>query len=90
MLIIIFSTFLYLKFLLVWALVLLADFVLEFRFEYLWPFWLFIRSVYDSFRYQGLVSGCVLIVIMIVIKVMEEQSYLFNFLCSPLNFQLLH
>ncbi|KAK3508341.1 hypothetical protein QTP70_022088, partial [Hemibagrus guttatus] len=47
-------TFLYLKFLLVWALVLLADFVLEFRFEYLWPFWLFIRSVYDSFRYQGL------------------------------------
>ncbi|KAF7242440.1 Macoilin [Varanus komodoensis] len=49
-----FSTFLYLKFLVVWALVLLADFVLEFRFEYLWPFWLFIRSVYDSFRYQGL------------------------------------
>ncbi|OXB70393.1 UNVERIFIED_CONTAM: hypothetical protein H355_008453 [Colinus virginianus] len=50
------STFLYLKFLVVWALVLLADFVLEFRFEYLWPFWLFIRSVYDSFRYQGLVK----------------------------------
>lgn len=49
------STFLYLKFLVVWVLVLLADFVLEFRFEYLWPFWLFIRSVYDSFRYQGLV-----------------------------------
>ncbi|XP_024113620.1 macoilin-1 [Oryzias melastigma] len=48
------STFLYLKFLVVWILVLLADFVLEFRFEYLWPFWLFIRSVYDSFRYQGL------------------------------------
>ncbi|XP_048848553.1 macoilin-1-like [Brienomyrus brachyistius] len=48
------STFLYLKFLVVWAMVLLADFVLEFRFEYLWPFWLFIRSVYDSFRYQGL------------------------------------
>ncbi|KAJ8289458.1 hypothetical protein GJAV_G00001520 [Gymnothorax javanicus] len=48
------STFLYLKFLLVWVLVLLADFVLEFRFEYLWPLWLFIRSVYDSFRYQGL------------------------------------
>ncbi|XP_048860661.1 macoilin-2 [Brienomyrus brachyistius] len=49
------STFLYLRFVVVWALVLLADFVLEFRFEYLWPFWLFIRSVYDSFRYQGLV-----------------------------------
>jgi hypothetical protein len=40
----------------VWALVLMADFVLEFRFEYLWPFWLLLRSVYDSFKYQGLVS----------------------------------
>ncbi|KAM3858333.1 macoilin-1 [Diretmus argenteus] len=53
------STFLYLKFLVVWVLVLLADFVLEFRFEYLWPFWLFIRSVYDSFRYQGLVRDSI-------------------------------
>ena len=42
----------------VWALVLMADFILEFRFEYLWPFWLLLRSVYDSFKYQGLV-GCV-------------------------------
>ncbi|XP_070567416.1 macoilin-like [Ptychodera flava] len=48
------STFLYLKFLMIWALVLLADFILEFRFEYLWPFWLLLRSVYDSFKYQGL------------------------------------
>ncbi|XP_055944736.1 macoilin-1-like isoform X1 [Argiope bruennichi] len=47
-------TFLYVKFLVVWALVLLADFILEFRFEYLWPFWLLLRSVYDSFKYQGL------------------------------------
>lgn len=65
----IFSTFLYLKFLVVWALVLLADFVLEFRFEYLWPFWLFIRSVYDSFRYQGLVSSYDLIFLFILLKV---------------------
>ncbi|CAE1300529.1 Macoilin,Macoilin-2,Macoilin-1 [Acanthosepion pharaonis] len=48
------STFLYLKFLVVWALVIMADFILEFRFEYLWPFWLLLRSVYDSFKYQGL------------------------------------
>ncbi len=72
-----FSTFLYLKFLVVWALVLLADFVLEFRFEYLWPFWLFIRSVYDSFRYQGLVSGYVLIFFFYaVVKVKTEHSFL--------------
>lgn len=48
------STFLYMKFLMVWALVLMADFILEFRFEYLWPFWLLMRSVYDSFKFQGL------------------------------------
>ena len=48
------TTFLYLKFLPVWALVLIADFMVEFRFEYLWPFWLLLRSVYDSFKYQGL------------------------------------
>jgi len=48
------STLLYLKFLVLWALVLFADFILEFRFEFLWPFWLLLRSVYDSFKYQGL------------------------------------
>lgn len=51
------TTLVYLKFLIVWILVLLADFLLEFRFEYLWPFWLLLRSVYDSFKYQGLVSS---------------------------------
>ncbi|XP_026463093.1 macoilin-1 isoform X3 [Ctenocephalides felis] len=48
------STLLYLKFLVLWALVILADFLLEFRFEFLWPFWLLLRSVHDSFKYQGL------------------------------------
>ncbi|XP_077263891.1 macoilin-1 isoform X2 [Temnothorax americanus] len=48
------STLLYLKFFLLWAMVILADFILEFRFEFLWPFWLLLRSVYDSFKYQGL------------------------------------
>ncbi|KXJ17085.1 macoilin isoform X2 [Exaiptasia diaphana] len=48
------SVFLYIRFFLVWILVLTADFLLEFRFEYLWPFWLLLRSAYDSFKYQGL------------------------------------
>ncbi|XP_063984203.1 macoilin-1 [Diachasmimorpha longicaudata] len=48
------NTLLYLKLLLLWAMVILADFILEFRFEFLWPFWLLLRSVYDSFKYQGL------------------------------------
>lgn len=49
------SLFIYIKFFVVWVLVLTADFLLEFRFEYLWPFWLLMRSAYDSFKYQGLV-----------------------------------
>ncbi|XP_072393968.1 macoilin isoform X1 [Diabrotica undecimpunctata] len=48
------STLLYLKFVILWALVIMADFILEFRFEFLWPFYLLLRSVYDSFKYQGL------------------------------------
>ncbi|EFX75672.1 hypothetical protein DAPPUDRAFT_322995 [Daphnia pulex] len=37
-----------------WAFVLIIDFLLEFRLELLWPLWLFLTSVYDSFKYQGL------------------------------------
>lgn len=48
------STLVYIKLLLLWVLVLVADYLLEFRFEYLWPFWLLVRSIYDSFKYQGL------------------------------------
>ncbi|GFN80810.1 transmembrane protein 57b, partial [Plakobranchus ocellatus] len=67
-------TFLYLRFLLVWALVLMADFILEFRFEYLWPFWLLVRSVYDSFKYQGL-AFCVFFVCIAVTS--DVICYLF-------------
>jgi len=48
------SSLVYLKLLVLWGVVIVADYFLEFRFEYLWPFWLFLRSVYDSFKYQGL------------------------------------
>ncbi|XP_051880808.1 macoilin-like [Pristis pectinata] len=48
------SVFTSLKFLVVWTLILLADFILELRFEYLWPGWLFVKGVYDSSRCQGL------------------------------------
>lgn len=30
------------------------DFMLEFRFEFLWPCWLLMKSSFDFFRYQGL------------------------------------
>jgi len=50
------SAFTYIKFFSVWMFVLMADFILDFRFEYLWPLWLLARSVCDSMKYQGLVS----------------------------------
>jgi hypothetical protein len=50
-----FSALMYLKFICIWGVIMAADFLLEFRFEYLWPFWLVLRSICDSFKYQGLV-----------------------------------
>lgn len=59
------NTLLYLKFLLLWAFVITADFLLEFRFEFLWPFWLLLRSVYDSFKYKGLAFSVLFVCIAI-------------------------
>ena len=36
-----------------WFLVVIRDFLIEFRFEYLWAFYLCVRNVYDIFKYQG-------------------------------------
>uniref|UniRef100_A0A3B4WD36 Si:dkey-12h9.6 n=1 Tax=Seriola lalandi dorsalis TaxID=1841481 RepID=A0A3B4WD36_SERLL len=49
------SAYTFLKFMMMWTLVLLADFILEFRLEYLWPCWLFFGSVYTTFHCHGLV-----------------------------------
>ncbi|RXN24280.1 macoilin-like protein [Labeo rohita] len=55
------SAYSVLKFMIVWMLVLLADFVLEFRLEYLWPCWLFLGTVYTTFHCHGL-AICVVFV----------------------------
>ncbi|CAH2247886.1 jg12246 [Pararge aegeria aegeria] len=47
------NTVLYLKFVMLWVAVVMVDYMLEFRFEYLWPFWMMLRSIYDSFKYHG-------------------------------------
>lgn len=54
------TTVLYMKFLVLWAIVITADFMFMFRFEFLWPFWLLLRSVHDSFKYKGLVCSNVI------------------------------
>ncbi|XP_077442554.1 macoilin-1 isoform X1 [Stigmatopora argus] len=55
------SAYTFLKCMAMWMLVLLADFLLEFRLEYLWPCWLFFGSVYTTFHCHGLVI-CVVFV----------------------------
>jgi len=49
------SSYIYIKFFLIWVFILSADFILEFRFEYLWPLWLLIQSCFETFKCQGLV-----------------------------------
>lgn len=58
----VFSAYSVLKFMIVWMLVLLADFVLEFRLEYLWPCWLFLGTVYTTFHCHGLVMQHAIVV----------------------------
>ena len=39
-----------------WMILILLDSLANFRFEYLYPLIMFFRSIYDSYKYQGLVS----------------------------------
>ncbi|XP_037041721.1 macoilin-2 isoform X1 [Bradysia coprophila] len=59
------NTLLYIKFLVLWAIVITCDYMLEFRFEFLWPFWLLLRSVHDSFKYKGLAFSVMFVCIAI-------------------------
>lgn len=47
------SAYTLVRLILLWSLVLLVDFLLEFRLEYLWPCWLFVCSVYSTFHCHG-------------------------------------
>ncbi len=71
-----FSTLIFGKLLVLWATVLLADHFLDFRFEYLWPVWVFVRSVYDSFKYQGMVR---LPIFFKIPFICSGQSFIFLF-----------
>lgn len=52
----IYSYFCQFKFLFVWAFVIVLDFVADFRFELLYPFWVFFSSVSETFKFKGVVS----------------------------------
>ena len=39
-----------------WCVIILLDVLVGFRAEYMYPAFMFLRSVVDSYKYQGLVS----------------------------------
>ena len=49
------SNYLHFKLVCGWGVVVLLDAVVGFRLEYLYPAIMFLRSVLDSYKYQGLV-----------------------------------
>ncbi|TPP56769.1 putative Transmembrane protein 57 [Fasciola gigantica] len=55
----------YLMIFLIWGALLLINQSTEMRFEYFWPGWLFICSIHDSLKYQGLQYTIVFIIIVI-------------------------
>ena len=50
-----FSSFPHWKVFIGWLAILLLDSMADFRFEFLYPAFMFLRNFYDSYRYQGLV-----------------------------------
>jgi hypothetical protein len=64
------SALMYLKFICIWGIIMAADFLLEFRFEFLWPLWLVLRSICDSFKYQGLLFSIFFVLIAFVTDLM--------------------
>ena len=50
------NSYIHWKLLVGWMILILLDSMANFRFEYLYPLIMFFRSIYDSYKYQGLVS----------------------------------
>jgi len=46
----------YLKLFGIWLVLILLDYLLHFRFEYVWPFWLLFHKIVEGIKHQGFVS----------------------------------
>ncbi len=49
------SSYIHWKLLVGWLVIILLDTMADFRLELIYPAFMFARSVYDSYKYQGLV-----------------------------------
>ncbi|XP_045522126.1 macoilin [Pieris brassicae] len=56
----------YVKFIMAWAVIVVADYMLEFRFEFLYLFWILIGALYDSFKFQGLVCTIIFLCMVLI------------------------
>lgn len=83
------SAYTFLKFMMMWTLVLLADFVLEFRLEYLWPCWLFFGSVYTTFHCHGLVRTTTTTTVMMKMIILHNDFSAFNSMGCFLSLQVI-
>ena len=46
----------YLRVILMWIIVIALDLALDFRLEFLWPCWMFLKRIFESFKYKSCVS----------------------------------
>ncbi len=51
------SSYIHWKLLAGWLVIILLDTMADFRLEFVYPAFMFARSVYDSYKYQGLVCA---------------------------------
>lgn len=64
------SSYLHWKLVLGWLTIILLDSMVDFRFEYLYPAVMFIRSVYDSYKYQGLIFSLLFICLVVYLDLL--------------------
>ncbi|XP_050664674.1 macoilin isoform X2 [Leptidea sinapis] len=73
------SSFTYAKFISFWLIVIVADYLLEFRFEFIYPFWILFQAAHETFKFQGLAFT-------IVFLCMAVTSDIIFFMVIPLQY----
>lgn len=64
------SSHIHWKLFLGWLAIIVLDSLANFRFEYLYPVFMFVRSVYDSYKYQGLLFALMFICLVVYLDLL--------------------
>ena len=68
------SSLLYIKLFSGWSVIVLLDLLVGFRLEYMYPAFMFLRSVLDSYKYHGLVSCYQCVPLSLSLRVVSRYS----------------